>query len=160
MMVMRDDPTAFRILAIDPGLSGAWAVLTRDGDFVEAGDLPRFAGLIDGTQLSTIISLFNPRQGVIERVHSMPKQGVSSAFTFGAAYGLTIGVMTGAGLPISFVTPQKWKSHFRLSGAMKGASVQRAVELYPAASAHLTLKKHHNRADAILLGRYFVNMAT
>jgi hypothetical protein len=44
-------------------------------------------------------------------------------------------------------------------GTTKDSSVQRAVQLYPDAGAHLTLKKHHGRAEALLLARYFYDMA-
>jgi len=144
------------VIAIDPGLNGAWAALTYDGAFLEAGELPRFENMVNGSQLAKIIDRFLVRQAVIERVHAMPKQGVASTFAFGCAYGIAIGVLASHQLPIAFVTPGKWKSHFRL-GAAKDASVQRATNLYPTAADFLTLKKHHNRADAILLGRYFLD---
>jgi Holliday junction resolvasome RuvABC endonuclease subunit len=147
------------IFAIDPGLDGAWAAITYYGIFMEAGELPRFSSMLDGVALRRLIDKFKPRQGVIERVHSMPKQGVASAFTFGCAYGISVGVMAGAMMPTAYVTPQKWKSHFRLIGAEKDGSVQRAVQLFPEAGTFLTLKKHHGRADAILLARYFYDMA-
>lgn len=148
------------VFSIDPGLEGAWAILTRGGEFVDTGEIPRFDKLLNGVELSTLIRQAQVKQIVIERVHSMPKQGVASSFSFGAAFGLCIGVAAGQGLPVSFITPQLWKKHFRLIGAAKGASVERAIQLYPAAAGHLRLKKHHGRADAILLGRCFLDLAT
>lgn len=153
-----DDNTAF-IFAIDPGLNGAWATLSRAGAFVDAGELPRYASLVNGIELTSVVRGSGARQAVIERVHSMPKQGVASSFTFGCAYGTCIGVVCGLNLPISFVTPPKWKAHFRLTGSQKDASRERAIQLYPEALAWLNLKKHHGRADAILLARYFRDMA-
>jgi crossover junction endodeoxyribonuclease RuvC len=147
------------IFAIDPGINGAWAAIDYFGKFLDAGELPRFSHLLDGVALKRIISEFNPRQAVIERVASRPGQGTASVFTFGCAYGLCIGVLAGAMLPTAFVTPQKWKGHFRLLGTNKESSVQRAVQLYPSAGERLTLKKHHGRAEAILLARYFYDMA-
>ena len=147
------------IFAIDPGINGAWAAIDYFGKFLDAGELPRFSSLLDGVALRRIISGFNPRQAVIERVASRPGQGTVSVFTFGTSYGICIGVLAGAMLPTAFVTPQKWKGHFRLLGTTKDSSVQRAVQIYPDASAHLTLKKHHGRAEALLLARYFYDMA-
>jgi hypothetical protein len=45
---------------------------------------------------------------VIEKVHSMPSQGVSSSFTFGKNYGFLRGCLTAAGIPFEEVTPQVW----------------------------------------------------
>jgi crossover junction endodeoxyribonuclease RuvC len=145
------------ILAIDPGLSGALA-LVAGNRFVHTEELPRVGNILNGIELAKIVSDFGPAQAVIERVHSMPKQGIASAFTFGQAYGTAIGVITGAGLPIAYVTPQKWKAHFRLRGHDKSFSAQKAIQIYPAAAPFLSLKKHHNRAEAILLARYFIDM--
>jgi crossover junction endodeoxyribonuclease RuvC len=146
------------LLAIDPGLNGAYATLgfTR-GNFLGADELPRWEKSLDANKFGKFLRDLCPNQVVIERVHSMPKQGVASSFTFGMAYGIVIGIVCGAGLPIAYVTPQKWKSHFRLIGAGKSSSVQRVIEIYPDAASSLTLKKHHGRADAILLARYFLD---
>ena len=148
------------VIAFDPGLNGAWALLAFNGDFLEAGDLPRWENMLNGIEIAKLLWQLNPKQAVIERVHSMPKQGVASAFTFGAAYGMLIGLSCSNSLPIAYVTPQKWKSHFRLAGRNKEHSVQRAIQIYPGAADFLTLKKHHGRADAILLARYWVDLVT
>lgn len=148
------------IFAIDPGLNGAWATISRDGEFAGAGELPRYSNLVSGIELTDLIKKSSAKQIVIERVHSMPKQGVASSFTFGCAFGVCIGVACGLNLPISFIVPQKWKAHFRLSGKAKDASRERAIQLYPEALAWLSLKKHHGRADAILLARYFRDLVT
>ena len=145
------------VFAVDPGLNGAWAALEQDGTFVDASELERFQNRINAIVLAKLLLKLGPAQAVIERVHSMPKQGVASSFTFGQAYGTAIGVVSGYGLPLAFVTPQRWKSHFRLVGKDKSASIERALDLYPEAESHLKLKKHHGRADAILIARYFLD---
>jgi crossover junction endodeoxyribonuclease RuvC len=50
------------------------------------------------------------------------------------------------------VTPGVWKRHAGLIGKEKDASRELAARLYPQAT--LNLKKHHGRADALLLARY------
>jgi crossover junction endodeoxyribonuclease RuvC len=144
---------------VDPGLNGAWAALTYNGGFLGTGEIPRFSKLLNGIAFSDILKQFNVRQFVIEQVHSMPKQGVASSFTFGASYGLCIGVACGHGLPITYVVPQRWKHHFRLLGKRKDFGVQRVVELMPEVASHLTLKRHHGRADAILMAKFFLDLA-
>ncbi len=79
-------------------------------------------------------------------------------FTFGAAYGVCIGVVAGAGIPYVLVAPPKWKAHFRLQGKPKEAARELALRLYPEAGPKLNLKRHHGRADALLLARYALDM--
>lgn len=147
-----------KIIAIDPGLNGAWAVLSSRGEFISVGELPRFDKLINGIEFSNIVKSFSPELAVIERVGARPGQGVTSMFTFGAAYGMVLGVVSGAQIPYHLVTPQRWKSYFRLLGKSKDASREAAIQHFPAAAKHLNLKKHAGRADALLLGLYFLTL--
>jgi crossover junction endodeoxyribonuclease RuvC len=149
-----------QIFAVDPGVNGAFAVLGRQGEFVKCGELPRFEKLVNAVELGNLLGSYAPERAVIERVSAMPGQGVTSMFTFGCAYGVAIGVMGGAGVPLAFVTPAKWKAHFRLSGKPKDAARELAIRLYPEAAPHLNLVKHHGRADALLLARYALAMDT
>lgn len=153
------DPRSY-ILALDPGLNGAYAILDWRGAFVKCDELPRFDKLLNATALGEIFAGYLPERAIIEKVGAMPKQGVTSVFTFGTAYGVCIGVAAGTGVPISFVTPGKWKTHFRLLGKPKDAARELAVRLFPEAAKFLELKKHHGRADALLLARYAVDMDT
>jgi crossover junction endodeoxyribonuclease RuvC len=123
--------------AIDPGGSGAVAFLfTGFPNTVASEDMPTAAGDVD-----------------IERVGAMPKQGVSSTFKFGKAYGIAIGVVAALKIPVHFVTPAAWKRHFNLS-ADKEASRARALQLWPARADLFARKRDHNRAEAALLARY------
>ena len=155
---MTPDPRS--ILAIDPGLNGAWAVLRRKGEFVDMGELPRFAKALSAVELGSIFGMYKPELMVIEKVASRPGQGVASVFTFGCAYGVCIGVAGALDVPVSFVVPSRWKLHFRLSGQPKDASRELAIRLYPAQASMLGLKKHHGRADALLLARFALDTET
>jgi crossover junction endodeoxyribonuclease RuvC len=135
-----------QILSIDPGVNGAYAIIGFDGKVVETDELPRFAKLVNGVAFAAKLQSLRPERVVIEKVGAMPGQGVSSTFTFGAAYGVCIGVACGYGAPISYITPARWKAHFRLLGKDKDA--------HPA----LGLKKHVGRADAILLARFSLDI--
>jgi crossover junction endodeoxyribonuclease RuvC len=146
------------VFAIDPGVNGAWAVLGHVGEYCGCGELPRFAKLVNAVELGELFVGYRPASAVIEKVGAMPKQGVSSTFTFGTAYGVAIGVAGGSGTPFSLVTPQRWKAHFRLIGKDKDAARELAIRLFPVAAHHLNLKKHVGRADALLLARYALDM--
>jgi hypothetical protein len=143
-----------RIFAIDPGVNGAWALLGQSGEFMGAGELPRFPNALNATELGTLLRAHEPEAVIIELVGSMPKQGVASTFLFGTAYGVCLGVAAGLGVPVSLITPSKWKSHFRLTNKPKDASRELAIRLYPEAAPLLNLKKHCGRADALLMARY------
>jgi crossover junction endodeoxyribonuclease RuvC len=154
---MAYDPRC-QFLAFDPGLNGAWAALGFNGEFLEAGELPRFDKSLDAKSISDLLMMFKPATIVIENVGAMPGQGVSSTFKFGVAYGICIGAAGGIGAAISFVTPGRWKKHFRLIGKPKDAARELAIHTYPEAASRLTLKKHCGRADALLMARFALDM--
>ncbi len=92
---------------------------------------------------------------VVEHVTAMPGQGVTSMFNFGQSFGVIKGVCAALKLPIYFVRPMKWKKHFNLIKTNKDASRTKAIEIYPSISNKLSRKKDCNKADAILIARYF-----
>ena len=59
-------------------------------------------------------------------------------------------------IPVTKVTPGVWKKHFKLTGTGKEESRLRALELYPELHDQLKLKKHHNRAEALLMARWYL----
>jgi crossover junction endodeoxyribonuclease RuvC len=141
------------ILGIDPGLSGAMSFYFPDAPaHITAEDLPLAGGEIDAATFAQRIRQMAPTMAIIEQVNAMPKQGVSSTFKFGQAYGTARGIVTGLGIPLHLVTPATWKKHFRLD-ADKEKSRALALRLWPTAP-HFGRKKDHGRAEAALLARY------
>jgi crossover junction endodeoxyribonuclease RuvC len=153
------DPRSY-IFAIDPGVNGGWGVLDWHGEYVGCGDLPRFDKLLNAVELGKLVWGYAPKMAVVEKVSAMPGQGVTSMFTFGAAYGVCIGVIGGAGTPLTLVTPMSWKKHFRLVGKPKDAARELANRIFPRGAHALNLKKHGGRADALLIARYAFDMDT
>jgi crossover junction endodeoxyribonuclease RuvC len=147
-----------KIFAIDPGVNGGWAVLGHDGEFIDAGELPRFERSLNAVELGTLLKVYQPGAVIIEKVGPMPKQGLSSTWIFGVSYGLCIGVAAGASVPVSMVSASRWKVHFHLIGKPKDAARELAIRLYPLAAGFLTLKKHCGRADAMLMARYALDL--
>ena len=92
---------------------------------------------------------------VVEHVNAMPGQGVTSMFNFGQSFGVIKGICSALSLPIYFVRPTKWKKHFNLIKTNKDASRTKVIEVYPEISSKLHRKKDSNKADAILIARYF-----
>lgn len=88
-----------KFIGIDPGASGAIAAL--ETDYPDEGltsvtlcrlsdteqEVSRFMRSLDPEFVQTTFAL-------IERVHSMPKQGVASSFKFGQSYGFLRGLLT------------------------------------------------------------------
>ena len=85
----------------------------------------------------------------------MPGQGVTSMFNFGQTFGAIKGICASLNLPIFFVRPAKWKKHFELLNSSKDASSTKVIEMYPSLSDQLRRKKDVNKADAILIARFF-----
>jgi crossover junction endodeoxyribonuclease RuvC len=146
------------VIGVDPGMTGALAVLTAAGDFECVLDLPvihdRKLAWVDGGELqSMLLDAIRGRsaRAVVERVSAMPRQGVSSSFAFGVGFGSILGLLQAMRISIEFVTPAAWKRGLGLS-ADKHASLHRARLLFP--TADLRLAKHDGRAEALLLAHW------
>lgn len=149
-------------IGIDPGLSGAVGVLV-DGNFHKVLDIPttlRGSGSvkyeIDAAGLRReILDSYYPSDDkvevLLERVNAMPGQGVSSVFSLGDSFGVCRAVVSSLKLPLHLVPPAKWKKHFGLNSD-KEKSRALAAKLFPEAPLHL--KKHADRAEALLMARY------
>jgi len=162
------------IMGIDPGLSGAIAVIhVREDQSVrllsaadmpltsvaasrgkkahKVLDLPAMADLMR-TDMFPVANL-----AVIEKVGAAPGQGVTSMFSFGYAAGAAAGAAAAANIPVEFLRPQLWK---RIAGVPAGSDKDytrlMALAMFPDAKALFKLKKHHGRADAMLIAYAYV----
>ena len=156
------------IFGVDPGVNGAISIL-KNKTIVDVYDMPTMIDgkknkkQLNGPYLAKIIKgyiqdkkLINEEFVVIvEQVSAMPGQGVTSMFNFGQSYGVIKGICSALLLPIYFVRPTKWKKHFNLINTNKDASRTKAIEIYPDISSQLSRKKDLNKADSILIARYF-----
>tara|TARA_B100002051_G_C16474060_1_gene504762 strand:- start:224 stop:718 length:495 start_codon:yes stop_codon:yes gene_type:complete len=153
-----------KVIGIDPGLSGAIAIL-ENNKVEKIFDIPVMSeGKKNKRQLNSaqLVKLLNDHVSnkeetaiVVEHVTAMPGQGVTSMFNFGQTFGAIKGICAALGLPIFFVRPSKWKKHFDLINSSKDASRTKAIEMYPALSDQLSRKKDVNKSDAILIARFF-----
>ena len=160
------------ILSCDPGLTGALALLDSQRGLLECEDIPTcgngtasgsMRNWVDADGLQRILMDWSHRhafaqhsvRAVIERPIPMPKlpaQTVASQFdTFGVLRALIGGRVGPGGLHL--VNPQAWKKLFGL-GTDKNASRACCLRLYP--NAPVTLVKHHNRAETILIGHWLL----
>ena len=153
-----------KIIGIDPGLSGAIAIL-ENKNVLKLFDMPVMAEgkknkkQLNSAQLVNIIKENINKSDdvavVVEQVNAMPGQGVTSMFNFGQTFGAIKGVCAALNLPIFFVRPSKWKKYFELINSSKDSSRTKVIEMYPSLSSQLSKKKDVNKSDAILIARYY-----
>ena len=92
---------------------------------------------------------------VLENVHSMPKQGVSSSFCFGEGKGMWEGILGAFDIPFDLVSPQRWKKAIMADqGKEKSAARFKAAQLFPSLTSQLSRVKDDGRAEAILMAEY------
>ena len=152
------------IIGIDPGVSGAICILT-DGKITEIYEMPTMIDgkknkkQVNGAEVTNIINkeLVNEKDinVVIEHVSAMPGQGVTSMFNFGQSFGVLKGICAALKLPVHFIRPVKWKKHFNLINTEKDASRTKVIEVFPYISSKISKKKDANKADPILIARFF-----
>jgi len=142
------------IVAFDPGVQpGVAYFFTEHPNNISAEDGPQVDGQVDGATLAARLTVMRPDMAIIERVASMPGQGVSSTFKFGCAFGIIQGVVAALQIPTHFVAPGKWKKHFGLSSDKEECRA-RALQYWPSRSELFARKKDHNRAEAALIAGY------
>lgn len=136
-----------RIVGIDPGWSGGVATLDETG---KIESVLTFNGMTEQDIIrAMLIACVDATACYIEKVHSMPKQGVASSFKFGWNYGMLRTMVISMQKPMYEVTPQKWQK--RLSCMTKGdknVTKARAQEFFP------HIKVTHGNADALLIAEY------
>jgi hypothetical protein len=128
-------------LGVDVGVSGGLALVDEAGAVVWAVTMPA-----SDADLFALLPPSTTTVAVLEKVHSSPQMGVTSAFTFGLGYGRCRMALTAARIPYDELTPQTWQRRLGgLSGGDKRLLKARAQALYPGVKITLAT------ADALLL---------
>ncbi len=151
-----------RYVGIDPGLSGAIAVLFDDDRQPLWHPMPTVRSgkkrAIDGALARDWI--FDPMESslvAIEKVGAMPGQGVTSCFSFGAGWGKIQGVCDGLRLPYVMVAPQTWKKKILDGlGHDKTATIRYCMMRWPTLGliAPGCRTPHDGAADALCLALF------
>lgn len=154
------------VIGIDPGLDGALVALVRGSDAtITVLDTPtltvqgpkgnkREYNLASMSEMVRSLAVPGTR-AFVEKVHSMPGQGVRSMFSMGVGLGAWLGILAGLQIPYELVTPQRWKKALLPDmGKDKDASRLRAIQLFPAHANLFARKKDDGRADAMLIAEY------
>ena len=150
-------------IGIDPGLSGAIAYLD-EASVPRVFDMPVIKiGKRHDYVVPNLVSFFlnldeDPLTNVlvgIESLHAMPSSMCSGVgnFSLGRSSGVFEGIFAALHIPFQKIPPKRWQKLF-LDGMPheKGSSVVVAKRLFP--GVDLSLKRHHGRADALLIAEY------
>ena len=151
-------------LGIDPGLSGALALLRCEGLKIEGVyDTPVTDGRVDPAKLALIVGMCQLQGTIVaavELVSSMPRQ--AGAFNFGVSAGVVHGVLGALQIPFTLVSPNVWKGAtglHRLTNEAQAQTKTRARELasrlWPESAALFARVKDDGRAESALLARFF-----
>jgi hypothetical protein len=162
---VEDDLNA--VVGLDPGLSGALAVISITGEPIAVYDTPTLAVTTSkgshrraydeasmARLLSTIAHDCGPILVAIEQQQAMPGQGVTSMFSLGVGFGIWLGLIAALGLPHERVRPADWKRHM-VAGKGKNADVLAAIRLFPSMCLYGPKGRAlDGRADALLIAEF------
>ena len=142
------------LLSVDPGKTGAVAYFTNGTlcgvhDPVDGNLARRFSDL-----LLDCLDFRHRVTVVIEKVNGVPGQSGPASFNFGYGAGALYGVCLGLGVEPVLIPPATWKWQMGLKHADKKASVALAAKRW--GPQHFHLVKHDGRAEAALLGAYYL----
>ena len=150
-----------RRIGIDPGISGAIVVL-EDNTPVEWALMPTMKigsqNRVNAVALAALLrgygQSYRDVHAYVEQVHAMPKQGVSSMFSFGHSCGVIAGVLGAFEIPVTYVTPHMWKMRAHLTNKDKDAARSLAIQMWPHWRELDKKGQGQALADAALLARY------
>lgn len=150
-----------KVVGIDPGVNGGLAIY--DGKSVKCFKVPTLKKEISGKTRTEIdraklhnIFLEGAFYGVcsrvyVEKVHSMPGQGVASMFSFGVSYGVVLGMIASWEWETVDVRPQEWRKSIGVLEGKEG-SIITATALMPNGVGEW--HSHDGLAEAALIAYY------
>ena len=147
-------------MGVDPGATGAAVIINEEGTYLRCLDYPGSASSLANDLIAMIVQIDSIdliTLTVIEQVHAMPKQGVSSTGKFMKNAGIWEGVIAALKIPYELITPQRWRKILDSSVPHKPTKEDLrayAIKRWPAAAEDLKRKKDHNRSEALLMAEY------
>jgi len=164
-----------RILGIDPGLSGGWAVIDETAALIGCGKFPthtvkkngKASTQLDGRALADVLGATGASRAYVEAVSSRPRQ--AGQFQFGVNVGLVLGILHAHQIAFTMVAPASWKSAHGIKRAedetkrdKKNEARDRAIALYPAFAKNFSRVADDGVAEATLIALYglYINATT
>ncbi len=150
------------ILGIDPGISGGIAVIKTKIDqtpkIIIAKRMPTLKlygkKIVDVLVLEKHIKDIYIDVAIIEKVHAMPRQGVTSSFQFGRSFGAIEAICHIISKRIDYVAPAVWKKAMGI-GSSKKESLDMARFKFGNDNMW-TIKSNDGIAEAALLCLFWI----
>lgn len=123
-------------MGIDPGKKGA--VCLYDGNELSFFDWPNddnifiiYKSVNDANKASVLLRV--SVNTILEKVNAMPKQGVTSMFSFGRNFGQWLAMLQILQLPYHLLPPQQWRKGivYPSDGEPKAAAFKAFQRLFP-----------------------------
>ena len=152
--------TGVYFCGIDPGFSGAIAILDYDYKIVHYIDMPIYTILkkrvLNEPAICMIFRKFHPMIVGLEKAQTMPGQGLVSSGRYMETYGFIKGMCVASQFQYHLIRPASWKKKMLFDMPKgKDSSIVKVGQLYP--NINLPRKKDHGIADAILIARYMLS---
>lgn len=168
------------IVAIDPGVQGAIAFMSDEGELLGIEDMPVDKVMVGGKARSRVsrvrmVALVRGMTGqaFIERPEGRPlptkdratgatvmrQPGAAGMLSFGESFGTAATACVAGGLALTEVAPKEWK---RAIGAPadKDACRRLAAEWFPDFAPMFVRKMDDGRAESAILARYGYRVLT
>ena len=118
------------VLGVDPGATGGLALVhSQTRQLIGGRRMPsmkvRGKSIVDAGEVHHWLDAVKPSFAIVEQVHAMPRQGVSSSFSFGRSTGAIEALAMIHTDRMDWVTPAVWKKYCGL-GKQKRDSLDRA----------------------------------
>lgn len=144
------------VVGIDPGQSGALAFLQ-----VDTGAVLRLMPMPGVCEYAEIMDAAHPTAVFVEKAQAMPKQGVTSMFTYGHHAGILEGVLVALAIRHELVMPRLWMKTMHLGIAAKLSAKERSLHAakrwFPKTNLLATersKKPHLGIIDALLIAEW------
>lgn len=158
-------------VGVDPGKSGGIAFIHhKEGKTTTIKTFSVFSMIKKTEQeiwnfFASIDDLEDDIFCMLEKVHAMPGQGVTSMFSFGQNYGFLTGCLTSAQIPFEEVSPRTWQKGLGIpardskggesKAQFKDRLRQKAQQLFPQELVwERTLGEQRAVCDALLIAEY------
>ena len=145
-------------LGIDVGAKGGIAAIDEKNRVIFAVPMSR-ENLINYIKKlhNDVIERNDAVIACVEKVGAMPRQGVTSMFSFGKSAGFVEGVLESFEIPYQLVSPQTWKKSFSLIHKDKKASIELCKNLFPGVNLFPTgrsKKESDGIAESLIISLY------
>ena len=162
----------YNVISCDPGAPLTLALVSASGKLIAIAEKDEIATNFKKSSWQNSAPLIAlkmsawkqrsklPVKAVVELVGPMPTDGVVSACRFVGSYYMFLGICAAMGLPVTQVTPPKWKKdlglRFTADRNLKEASRAMAIAEFTDKVALFKYKKSHDRAEAGLLALWLL----